>query len=132
MGLIYLDSCLLIYSIEEHPQWAAKVLAAMEQEAPATLAISSLVKMECLIKPLRDGDRALQKRYEAAMEQLVLLPITDAVFLEAAALRAHFNVKAPDALHLACAQHHGCKRLWTNDDRLVSAGHGLALNVLRS
>jgi uncharacterized protein len=69
------------------------VIAALEQEAAGTLAISPLVKMECIIKPLREGNLALQKRYEAAMEHLVVLPITEAVFMEAAEIRAHFNVK---------------------------------------
>jgi predicted nucleic acid-binding protein len=48
----------------------------------------------------------------------------------AAQLRARFNLRPPDALHLACAQVHGCDALWTNDDRLVAASHGLAVNLL--
>ena len=36
----------------------------------------------------------------------------------------------PDALRLACAQHQ-CEALWTNDDRLAQASHGLARNVLK-
>jgi len=54
----------------------------------------------------------------------------DPVYLHAARLRAHFGLRTPDALHLACAQHHGCDALWTNDDRLAQAAHGLALNLL--
>jgi hypothetical protein len=33
-------------------------------------------------------------------------------------------------LHLATAQHHRCDALWTNDDRLLQASHGLARNIL--
>lgn len=50
--------------------------------------------------------------------------------VQAAHLRAHFGLKTPDALHLAAAQHHRCQALWTNDERLSKAGHGLAVNVL--
>ncbi|MBP8803259.1 MAG: PIN domain-containing protein [Pseudoxanthomonas sp.] len=50
--------------------------------------------------------------------------------MQAAHLRAHFGLKTPDALHLAAAQHHRCQALWTNDERLSKAGHGLAVNVL--
>jgi predicted nucleic acid-binding protein len=39
-------------------------------------------------------------------------------------------LRTPDGLHLACAQHHRCAELWTNDDRLTRASHGLASNVL--
>lgn len=55
----------------------------------------------------------------------------ESVYLEAAELRARFGLKTPDALHLACAQYHRCGALWTNDDRLTRASHGLARNVLR-
>ena len=131
MGLIYLDACLLIYAIEEHPVWANDVRAALKNEPDARFAISPLIKMECLVKPLKTGDIAMQRRYEAGLNEFVQLPISETVFLQAAMLRARFGLKTPDALHLACAQHHGCTALWTNDDRLAQAGHGLAWNILR-
>jgi len=53
------------------------------------------------------------------------------VYPQAAMLRARFSLKTPDALHLACAQHHRCTPLWTNDNRLAQASHGLAYNILR-
>lgn len=130
MGLIYLDACLLIYVIEEHPQWADAVRSAMARENAQAFAISPLVKLECLVKPMRTGDIALQRRYEAGLAQLQLLELSDTVFMQAAQLRARFGLKTPDALHLACAQHHGCSSLWTNDDRLAVAAYGLSRNLL--
>lgn len=129
MGLIYLDSCILIYLIERHPEYAARAeraLAATE----ARFAISPLVKLECLVQPMRQGDLVRQRHYEAALAELQLLPMAESVYLAAAQLRACFNLRTPDALHLACAQAHGCDALWTNDDRLVAASHGLAVNIL--
>jgi predicted nucleic acid-binding protein len=130
--MIYVDSCVLIYGIEQHPRFgklAAGMLAqAGDRDAP--LAISSLVKFECLVMPLRQGNIALQRRYEDVLAQLVLLPMSDAVFLLGAELRARFNLKSPDALHLACALHHRCEELWTHDDRLLRASHGLARNLM--
>ncbi len=130
MGLIYLDACLVIYAVEADPEYGDRVLRAMSQESGARFAVSPLVKLECLVKPLRNGDTALQRRYEGALEQLATLPMPEPAFLAAAQLRARFALKTPDALHLACAQHHGCESLWPNDDRLARAGHGLARNVL--
>lgn len=130
MGLIYLDACLLIYAIENHPDWAATVRSAMAREPAESFAIAPLVKMECMVKPLKTGNLALQGRYEAGLNQLVQLAMPEPVFLQAAQLRARFGLKTPDALHLACAQHHGCAALWTNDARLAQAGHGLARNAL--
>lgn len=131
MGLIYLDACLLIYAIEDHPVWANDVRAALKNEPDARFAVSPLIKMECLVKPLKTGDMAMQRRYEAGLNEFVQLPMSETVFLQAAMLRARFGLKTPDALHLACAQHHGCTALWTNDDRLAQAGHGLARNILK-
>lgn len=128
--MIYLDSCLLIYAIEQDPQFGPRTLAALTAAATSRLAISPLTKLECLVKPMRDANLALQQRYEAALAQLALLDMSDAVFMRAAELRARFGLKTPDAMHLACAQIHGCSALWTNDDRLTKAGHGLALNIL--
>ena len=130
MGLIYLDACLLIYAIESHPVWFNPVREALASQPESQFAISPLVIMECLVKPIRLGDTTLQWRYEAGLAQFVQVAMTEAVFLQAAQLRARFNLKTPDALHLACAQHHGCAALWTNDDRLAQAAHGLARNIL--
>ena len=130
MGLIYLDACLLIYAIESHPVWFNPVLEALASQPESQFAISPLVIMECLVKPIRLGDTTLQWRYEAGLAQFVQVAMTEAVFLQAAQLRARFNLKTPDAVHLACAQHHGCAALWTNDDRLAQAAHGLARNIL--
>ena len=132
MGLIYLDTCLLIYAIENHPTLAGTVRTAMAGELPGRLAVSDLVKLECLVKPIKTGDLALQNRYEAGLNELERLPLPEAVFLQAAQLRARFGLRTPDALHLACAQHHRCDALWTNDNRLAQAAHGLARNILAS
>ena len=130
MGLIYLDACLLIYAIEDHPVWAGDVRAALKHAPDARFAVSPLIKMECLVKPLKTGDVVMQRRYEEGLNEFVQLPMVETIFLQAAMLRARFGLKTSDALHLACAQHHGCTALWTNDERLAQAGHGLARRVL--
>lgn len=130
MGLIYLDTCLVIYVVERDPVFGERVREVIASEPEALFAISPLVKLECLVKPMRDADLVLQKYFEAALAQWVSLALPEPVFLQAAQLRARFGLKTPDTLHLACAQHHGCKALWTNDERLARASHGLARNVL--
>jgi uncharacterized protein len=129
LGLIYLDTCLLVYAIEDDPVFGERVRAALAGEAQARFAISPLVKLECLVKPIRDADLVLQSRYEGALGQLALLPMPEAVFAAATHLRARFGLRTPDALHLACAQQHRCTALWTNDDRLARAAYGLSRNL---
>lgn len=130
MGLIYLDSCLLVYAFEDHPNWGARVREVLARESADRFAISPLVKLECLVAPMRTGNVALQSYYEEGFSQFVLLEMPDTVFVQAAMLRARFGLKTPDALHLATALAHRCDALWTADARLQQAAHGLALNVL--
>jgi uncharacterized protein len=130
MGLIYLDSCLLIYLTEQHACWGTVVAKAMQDRPSALFAISPLVKCECLVGPLKRGDPVLEQSYSGLFDCLVTLDMPEDVYLQAARLRVRFNLKTPDALHLACAQHHRCDQLWTNDDRLQRAAHGLVWNIL--
>ena len=129
MGLTYVDTCLVVYAFEDHPLHGARVRRAFDGQAG--LAVSPLVKLECLVGPMRNGNMALQRYYEEGLAQFHQLDMTEPVFLLAAALRARFSLKTPDALHLATAQFHGCDALWTNDDRLAAAACGLAVNVLQ-
>ena len=130
MGLIYLDSCLVIYLAENHPRWSAAVAAAMAREPDARFAISPLVKCECLIAPIRRGDPVLERAYNDLFARFVTLAVPEPVWLQAAHLRARFGLKTPDALHLACAQIAACESLWTNDGRLAQASRGLARKIL--
>ncbi len=129
MGLIYVDACLLIYAFEAHPRHGATVRARLAETA-GQLAISPLVQLECLVGPMKSGNLVLQRHYEEGLRQLVNLPLPEPVFVQAAELRARFGLKTPDAIHLAAAQYHRCSGLWTHDDRLAQAAHGLAVNVL--
>lgn len=131
MGLIYLDTCLVICLAERHPRWGERVIDAMARVKQSRFAISPLVKMECLVGPARRGDPVLEQEYAELFETLLTLTIPESAYLQAAQLRARFGLKTPDALHLACAQHHRCEALWTNDDRLAEASHGLARRILK-
>jgi uncharacterized protein len=54
-----------------------------------------------------------------------------AIFDLAAELRAQSSLKTPDALHAACAIHHGCDELWTNDGRLAALAGRIRTRVVR-
>ena len=128
--MIYLDSCLVIYLIERHARWGDRVARAVAQASRMDFAISPLVKCECLVGPIKRGDLVLQQSYTETFSEFVSLDMPEAVYLQAAALRARFGLKTSDALHLACAQHHRCDELWTNDERLSRGSHGMARNML--
>ena len=129
MGLIYLDTCLLIYLVEDRDGRGAAVERSMQSATDARFAISPLVRLEAYVKPLRDGDMMLHRRYERATSHYALLSLDVSAYDQAALLRARFGLRTPDALHLACAQLHDCTALWTNDQRLHNAAHGLAVEI---
>jgi predicted nucleic acid-binding protein len=131
VGLIYLDACLVIYLTEHHARWGEPVADTIAQTGETRFGISPLVKCECLVGPIKRGDPVLQRAYTELFGQFASLDMPEPVFLQAAQLRGHFGLRTPDALHLACAQYHGCDALWTNDDRLAQASHGLARNILK-
>lgn len=110
--MIYLDSCIVIDDL-----------------GGEVVAISPLVMLECLGAPLRDEDLALADHYRRALEQFRLLEIGLAEYLRAAELRARQRLRTPDAVHLATAQLNECGALLTNDSRLATASHGLAVDV---
>ncbi len=130
MRHIYLDACILIYLIEKHPEHYPKIKNLLDSLPDYKLAISPLLRMEVLVKPLRDGDITLKQRYEDFLAQQICLPIPDKVYEQALQLRVAYRLKTPDALHLAIARYHGCTDFWTNDDRLHMAAGNLAVNIL--
>jgi predicted nucleic acid-binding protein len=126
---VYLDSCIVIYLLEDHPQFSATVRRAFETTDYMTFCISPLVELECLVGPLRTENEPLIQRYTSFFHQQIILEIPAAAYRLAAELRAQHGLKTPDALHLAIAHRHNCDQLWTNDNRLNKAAMGKAVNV---
>lgn len=130
MTRAYLDTCIVIYLIERAEPFFSRVQLYLSRNPSVALCVSPLVRLEAVIKPLRDGDVRRVADYDIFLFGQQWLPCGDAVFVRAAELRATFGLRTPDALHLATALQHGCDAFWTNDDRLSRAAGGLAINLL--
>lgn len=128
--MMYLDSCVLIYRLEGSAAFRSRVVEAMRDQADEIFCISDLVRLECLVGPIRDGDAERKAVFEAQFRALRRLALTKAVFDLAAELRAAHRLRTPDALHAACAIVHGCRQLWTNDRRLAVLEDRLVTRVL--
>ncbi len=127
--MIYLDSCILIYAVEHDGSLGVTVRQRLADAGETVVAISPLVALECTVGPLRSANLALRDHYLHAFKNFRMLDLGLETYLRAADLRARHNLRTPDALHLAAAQLAGCDELWTNDARLASAAHGLAVDV---
>ncbi|MBF0627203.1 MAG: type II toxin-antitoxin system VapC family toxin [Magnetococcales bacterium] len=127
--LFYLDSCIVIYLVEEHPVHAPVIRQILGQKA-GIVCFSALVELEAMVLPLRLGQDHLVRRFQRFFETCQRLSIPDPVYLRAAELRAGYGLKTPDAMHLAIAKHHACDELWTNDNRLDAVSLGMVRNIL--
>jgi uncharacterized protein len=127
MGLIYLDSCMLIYAVEDQGSRGDAVRHRLN-DPRNRMAISPLVVLECLVGPLKHANLALRDQFTQVFARCDMLSLELPEFLRAAELRARHSLRTADALHLAAAQLNGCDALWTNDARLEAASSGLAVD----
>jgi predicted nucleic acid-binding protein len=105
---LYRDACTIIYAIENVPPFRDMVMARIAQAegVPGGIVIASrLSRLECRVKPLREGNTELLAKYdEFFMRRLVgVAEITARVIEQATELRARYGFKTPDAIHLATA-----------------------------
>ena len=119
-GPIYLDASGFIYSVERIEPYSA-LLEPMWRQAQAgqfTITSSDLVVLETLVKPLREGDKVLERIFMELFDanEISLIPATRHLWQEAALLRAETGLKTPDALHAATALYTECTLFVTNDN----------------
>ncbi len=116
---VYFDSAPLIYLVEGIPPYAEKLAQRLSSEEIVQVC-SDLTRLECRVKPLRDGEAALLAAFDSYFAEIITetIPLTRAVIDRATKLRANFGFKTPDAIHLACAIVAKCDLFLTNDNQL--------------
>lgn len=116
---VYLDANLLVYIVESHQRYRP-VLETLLQQAQANgvrLITSQLSVLECLVIPMRANNHTLIEAYRRALtaSDLILIPITLDVLMEAASLRAkHLSLRTRDAIHWATMRTQRANLLLTN------------------
>jgi predicted nucleic acid-binding protein len=115
----YLDAAPIIYLIEQRQPFATAIrskLAALGI-VPVT---GELARLECRVKPMRDGNQALLQDFDDYFANTIveIFPLTRDVVDLATEIRAQYNFKTPDSLHLAAAVISNCDVFLTNDHRL--------------
>ncbi|HJT33844.1 MAG TPA: PIN domain-containing protein [Pirellulales bacterium] len=120
--MVFLDTNPVIYFVEQPPTWGVKASArvAAVRMLGEQLAVSDLVRMECIVGPLRTGDAAKLADFQSffTAPDVIVLSITGAVCDRAAQIRAQHGFKPLDSLHLAAAVENGCTHFITNDASL--------------
>ena len=137
--MVFLDASAIIYLLEGDATVQAAVrdtldtLRSAAAETPL-LAVSALSRLECRVRPLRDGDQALIDRYDAffADPGLAVIALDEAVLDRAAELRARCRLRTPDALQAASLLVADADGAFVTGDADVMAVPGLQVHTVKS
>ncbi|MBC8163903.1 MAG: type II toxin-antitoxin system VapC family toxin [Roseiflexaceae bacterium] len=117
---IAFDTAPLIYFVERHPVYFDRMLLIMRYVDRGLIAgvASTVALAEVLVQPLRAENTTLAERYETVLAESYsfrLETLTTTAARRAGDLRARYNLRTPDALHVATAIEAGCDAFLTND-----------------
>lgn len=118
-SLVYVDTAILIYTVEKIPNYA-QILEPLWDNleiGKVKVMTSELTLMETLVMPIKQSDSRLIKAYNSMLlaGYIDLIPINQSILTEGARLRGITNLKTPDAIHLATALSEKCDIFLTND-----------------
>jgi predicted nucleic acid-binding protein len=124
MSRICWDSMLLVYWLEDHPRYSARVTEIRRKmyERGDAFCASVLALGEVLAGIYKRGDDRVASTLQGCFSALgmTLLPFDDAAVDRFARIRAAHRISPADAIHLACASAAGVDLFLTNDHRLHS------------
>jgi predicted nucleic acid-binding protein len=121
--IVGLDMASLIYFMEEHPVWLPVVRPFFEalDQGQFQAVTSTVTLTEVLVYPLRQSQFALAEQYREILlgaRNLATVPVTVAIAEQAAALRAQYRLRTPDAIQIATAMRGNATSFLTNDRKL--------------
>lgn len=120
---IGLDSMAYIYLLEEHPKLSVLVENIFERAENNKLVIvsSALVLIEVLTGLRKSKKQDVEKEFQYIISEFPYLEIHNMdknLVNSVVDLRVNYNLKTPDAIHLATAIEHKADVFITNDKQL--------------
>jgi len=119
--LVVLDTSVWIYHFEGSAAYGRAADSVLEAvtEGKIEAVASELVLLELLVAPLKTGAQDVADEIELTLlhfPNLQLAPVTRAVLVRAAEIRARYGLRTPDAIMLATAVESGATLAVTNDN----------------
>jgi len=123
MSRIYWDTMLFVYLLEGHPQNSSRVKYLLQRgyQRGDSLYTSYLAVGELLAGAKQSADPAKGSKIRGALDEMGFsyLPFDGGAVRPFSQLRAKEKLKAPDAIHLACAASAGIDLFLTGDRQLL-------------
>jgi predicted nucleic acid-binding protein len=115
-----IETAPIIYFIEKHPSYLSIMREVLKLVEAGTIegVTSTITVTEVLSHPIKMQNQQLVKSYRNILmnsKNLSTVPVNFSIAETAGHLRATYNLKTPDALHVATALFSGCDALITND-----------------
>lgn len=126
--VVGLDTAPLIYFMEKHPIYHPVVRPLFEAlaEGQFTAVTSTITLLETMVQPLRLNQGEVAQQYQDILlqaENLTTYALSPAIAAKAAAFRAEYNFRTPDAIQLATAVSANAQFFLTNDHALKKFSH---------
>jgi len=121
---VAVNSNIFIYQFEENKKYfnfTNHLLKLAEQEKKIKIYFSVIGVAELLTGPAKSKNNQLYDAYIVffdSAQNIKIINVNYEAAKQAAKLRVNYNIKTPDALHLACAIESGCEVFITNDKDL--------------
>ena len=123
MSLVFWDTMLFIYLVEENPAFGRRVVKLRRRmlERGDRLCTSAMTHGEVLAIPYSQGDLGLAERYKAILSrpQIETIPFTEETAEHFARIREDRTIRHPDAIQLSCAAQARVDLFLTHDRRLA-------------
>jgi predicted nucleic acid-binding protein len=134
-----IETAPFIYFVEKNPRYVdlMRTVFARADAGDLRIITSIITLTEVLVLPIERGYEAYQREYRQMLlstKSIRAEMVNASVAERAAALRAAYRLRTPDALHLATALIHQCDAFLTNDRALqrVSEIRVLVLDSLQT
>lgn len=121
--IVGIDSSILIYVFENNPIFLvpAKKILSMAELGVIVIIFSTVGIIEVLTGPKKFNQKSLVSEYKQKLNNFPNLQIknlSDSIIELASDLRAKYNLRTPDAIHIATAIESGATIFYTNDKKL--------------